>query len=78
MDLCKSRTWSSDELGIIPLINANRLMSGQMVLRIYGVKLKLYPAEKGNSTSEQLGYSLQKDRYAMPGHNAAPRRWEEL
>lgn len=53
-------------------------MSGQMVLRIYGVKLKLYPAEKGNSTSEQLGYSLQKDRYAMPGHNAAPRRGEEL
>lgn len=60
MDLCKSRTWRSNVLGIILLINANRLMSGQMVLRIYRVKLKLYPTEKENSTSEQIGSFLTK------------------
>lgn len=35
-------------------------MSGQMVLRIYRVKLKLYPTEKENSTSEQIGSFLTK------------------
>lgn len=60
------------------LITANRLMSGQMVLRIYMVKLKFDPTERGTQPLSKLGHSLQKDCCVVLGHNVVPWRSEDM